>query len=481
MRKKLVNEKRDELKQLTPRELVDRILEFPDATVLNYDEEGNRRKFPVEEMARGFQAKDYAMSEKQFYTLVHHFAAATVPEMKVVGITFRDSDPSSFVKDEIGKTDKKTTYEMDFHLVPEPTNPVDPNAIAVYVEQTDGQEHQIGYLNKEFAAKYPMTEDMMTKGYLSDWSNGKFKVISYSLAVDVEENQLTHQQMPEEKLYVYTTQFNYYNTDTENDFINQNTDTMTERFKEFNQNPALKRDIADVTWTCDGDEFNVVTVVAHRELTDRELQSDLTQFLQAHLEDYGWFQWNVQEYSLDDTLDMDENQDTTKVYGTHFSLTGTVNDVEAAKEYLTEPPMTKFLTEALPEIKDKVANIEWILNDNGYEGDILLVANEPLDDYELYKISNWIEGQNSDGIGESFEQQQFAYTTWDDWDDEDDEFVDLGDGEMISFDWVSNTYRLSDVTERYADYAHMTMEKQNPYSLGDGDLDEITESAEETL
>ena len=55
---------------------------------------------------------------------------------------------------------------------------------------------------------------------------------------------------------------------------------------------------------------------------------------------------------------------------------------------------------------------------------------------ELDFVSSWITGQNSDGLGEGFEQQEFAWMPYDD----DDDYYD--DGEMASFDWQTNNYKL---------------------------------------
>jgi hypothetical protein len=57
------------------------------------------------------------------------------------------------------------------------------------------------------------------------------------------------------------------------------------------------------------------------------------------------------------------------------------------------------------------------------------VTHRPLTDEESKQISEWISGQNSDGLGEGFEQQSFAEIEGD---DENDDWA------MASFDWQTN-------------------------------------------
>ena len=186
MRKKLINEKRSELKQMDRRDLVDTICSYPNQDLLNCQEDGKRRPFPTGMVAKGIQERGYQMTDKQYYALIHNYTAATVPEMKVVGVTFYDNRPQEFQKTLMERKGTRSVYEMDYRLTPEPDNPYDANAIKVSVQKTDGSWHQIGYLNKEFAAAHPVFEEQDVKGYLRDYSNGHLKRVSYSLAMDVE-------------------------------------------------------------------------------------------------------------------------------------------------------------------------------------------------------------------------------------------------------------------------------------------------------
>lgn len=135
-------------------------------------------------------------------------------------------------------------------------------------------------------------------------------------------------------------------------------------------------------------------------------------------------------------------------YRTYFNLTNAVNDFEEARKYLTEDNMTTYLKgdSRIPEdVRSAVDNIVWILKDiaSGY---IELTANRSLSTQELESISKFVSGQNSDGLGEGFEQQDFAFY-------EDEGLVgyegEEWDNEMItaSFDWQTNNYLFEKVSD----------------------------------
>lgn len=119
------------------------------------------------------------------------------------------------------------------------------------------------------------------------------------------------------------------------------------------------------------------------------------------------------------------------IYRTKFNLKICVNDLDAARSYLTEDDMTVYLKEEFPEIADDFISIEWKLEDE-ISGNIILKTNRELNEKELEDISEWISGQNSDGLGEGFEQQDFAII-----DDEDSDYC-----ECAEFDWRTNNYEL---------------------------------------
>lgn len=170
------------------------------------------------------------------------------------------------------------------------------------------------------------------------------------------------------------------------------------------------------------------------------------------------------------------------LYKTEFHLRAKVNDFDEASNYLTEDDMTKYLIDDndIPaEVREAVIRIEWELLDDDY-GKIFLTTKRKLTEKELEPISDWVGGQNSDGLGEGFEQQDFAdyfdedayhsdHEWWeeryqdacdeyanldedakDEWDSEDDYASRYAGNEpyeeddcyhtMCSFDWDTNDY-----------------------------------------
>lgn len=133
-------------------------------------------------------------------------------------------------------------------------------------------------------------------------------------------------------------------------------------------------------------------------------------------------------------------------YQTTFYLLADVLDLDEAQAYLEEDNMLYYFDNE--EIKRKLQSMTWHLVDCG-SGYIEVIANEELSENELEEISEYIKGQNSDGIGEGFEQQDFAnydagqydsygnkISVWDLDDDYEEDWV------MASFDWNSNYYVL---------------------------------------
>lgn len=174
------------------------------------------------------------------------------------------------------------------------------------------------------------------------------------------------------------------------------------------------------------------------------------------------------------------------LYETEFNLLAHVNDFDEASRYLTEDDMTVYLKEddRIPvEVRNAVCKIEWELTDTNC-GTINLITTRKMNEEELKYISDYVSGQNSDGLGEGFEQQDFAEEfdeeafndAHDDFQSEYDEYVDefeiLDDDEkadyedeyeyasskmacvaseplendykiMASFDWKENDYTFS--------------------------------------
>ena len=187
-RKQMIQEKRDLLKQLPKQELVDRICNYPDQRSLNMDADGKWRDHPIGNMAHRIRDdQHYQMTDKQYYSLIHHYAALTIPELRVVGVTHQDVDAMELDWKPVDRAGSKSVYEMQFHLRPEPDNKYDANAVAVYATTTLGEERQLGYVGRKFLEQHPIAQEMDVTGTMIDFSNGHFNNVSYRFPLDTEQ------------------------------------------------------------------------------------------------------------------------------------------------------------------------------------------------------------------------------------------------------------------------------------------------------
>lgn len=235
-----VKAKRKELLHMDDRALVDRILAFPDREKLNRNEEGKRRKYPSAEMAvraRRSMEKDpeYKISDKQRFTMCDSFATYSTDQLKVSGITFAKADPRLLVKDEVSKEGVKTVYNMDFHLVPEPDNQYDKNAVGVYVDNVEDGRTKIGYVPGAYVAEHPIVHPMTVKGQLTDHSNGHFKTISYSMDMDTEalDKEIGINRNPDKYTYRMPFILNGDPKPEAGDYLNGQRDWTTQLNNEF--------------------------------------------------------------------------------------------------------------------------------------------------------------------------------------------------------------------------------------------------------
>lgn len=132
----------------------------------------------------------------------------------------------------------------------------------------------------------------------------------------------------------------------------------------------------------------------------------------------------------------------TAIYITKGTLTNAIPEegIREAQAYLTEDDMTQYID---PPLSDAMVRVQWKLESDGYHWSVEAITNRELTEAELKELSQWVSGQNSDGLGEGFEQQDFAWSTDTDdcgdcegcnegWSCEDD------GGAMCSFDWKTN-------------------------------------------
>ena len=117
------------------------------------------------------------------------------------------------------------------------------------------------------------------------------------------------------------------------------------------------------------------------------------------------------------------------LYRSTGKLTGVIEpeNVALAQEYLQEDDMAQYLD---PPLKGVVEVLTWTLHSDGHNYQVDAFALRELTEAELAQLAREVSGQNSDGLGEGFEQQDWAWSG----EDEDEEW----EGAMISFDWETN-------------------------------------------
>lgn len=96
------------------------------------------------------------------------------------------------------------------------------------------------------------------------------------------------------------------------------------------------------------------------------------------------------------------------IYRIKFSVSDPVNDLEEAQNYLTNDDMTKYLLDDIDDrLKSIITHIEWV-QDKAISGYVELQTTDYLTEDDLNKIKEWIDGQNSDGLGAGYSDQDFA-------------------------------------------------------------------------
>lgn len=130
----------------------------------------------------------------------------------------------------------------------------------------------------------------------------------------------------------------------------------------------------------------------------------------------------------------------TTIYRYDGHLVDAINqeNVLLAAQYLLQDDMTQYLDD---DLKSVVKRISWHLFHDGYTYHVEAICERDLTDEEIEELRSWVSGQNSDGLGEGFEQQDWAWVPGEHecdgpyWSECN---CDEENGHMCSFDWETN-------------------------------------------
>ena len=120
-----------------------------------------------------------------------------------------------------------------------------------------------------------------------------------------------------------------------------------------------------------------------RNIEERKAQGKDVSFLEKRLKD---------KPEAKETSEKEDNGEPKLEYKTDFHLEVPVNDFEAAQAYLSDDDMTQYIPD---ELKDVVKDVKWELDDEE-SGHISFKTTRELTAEESKKMSDWIDGQNSD-------------------------------------------------------------------------------------
>ena len=170
MAKTLVNQKRDELKKLNPRKLIDRICRFSDQELLNSG------KYPLGSMATQIRNDDYRMTENQYYALIHNFARVTIAEVDKPSWV---SDPDVF---RLKPRPQMETMGFPANFQLTPTD----DKVQVALPNINGDPMPLGFLPLSLLKHHPILEPVNASGQMSIARIGDAVMFSYQMSLDLE-------------------------------------------------------------------------------------------------------------------------------------------------------------------------------------------------------------------------------------------------------------------------------------------------------
>ena len=144
-------------------------------------------------------------------------------------------------------------------------------------------------------------------------------------------------------------------------------------------------------------------------LFNRIVEADSTVCVRAILESYLREEQRKVKRNLSESSLVESDNDLF-VYETTFSLRRPVSDFQEASDYLSEDDMVQYLDASdVPDAEQRnaIVSIDWIL-EKRTGGKVVMKSKIRLTDEVLNQVSEFVRGQNSDGLGEGFEQQEFG-------------------------------------------------------------------------
>ena len=188
---------------------------------------------------------------------------------------------------------------------------------------------------------------------------------------------------------------------------------------------------------------------AYKQLLNRFCKTIDAELLFVNESDYSFGvqhkNGNMQHVYLEELYDVMKT--VRFIYRTNFNLTEPVMSIEDANDYLSSEDMTKYIKNdnKIPSnISYFIDRIKWRLTTE-HSGYIELTTTLKLEENELQKISEWVSGQNSDDLGDSFANQYFSrYTMSDPSNPINGDLYDVN----VLFDWKTNDYIFEFVEEK---------------------------------
>lgn len=315
MGRDLLNQKRNELRSLSRRDLVDRICTYPDQDFLDKNSDGSRRTFPIGGMARGIRDRGYEMSNKQYYTLVQHFSTLMVPDMTISNVTL----PDLITLDQnVTNETLQCRIQSDFNL------------ISISAKTVDGSFCELGTISGRLPKS--ISEANVT-GHLQQ-KNGQ---LSIHLELDLEKLESAHgqnQNLSDSNVIGYVYEMPFYlggrvaDIERANQYVKELAygQDLGGDFEMYQE----KDTITSLTWDFQSSDRGVVRLITKEPLTP--MQNRIAESFVHYQQTDGGLAGRLR---MDGLVQLSSRQDTFLEQRQGFRLQKTL--VEAEKSVVSEP------------------------------------------------------------------------------------------------------------------------------------------------